>query len=190
MFNGEIMSGRKKKNKTLEYREPNATGPNSSFPPGVNALVADSELPGVKAELDSENTQQEAIRALTELMKDPKHVKPLLIGTDAEGNLRAVRLKTDDQGQLVLPDIMEWHAPSKLEIYRKKRKVGRIMKYLDPILKRDIGHAAQISLLRKDDETLDNLLKQLKNKHEKRRVGLVNRMSCVYIEADDFSTIL
>lgn len=158
--------------------------------PGTSALVHGIEQPLVTKEVNAEQKQQELLNMFQELVKNPRNTAPFIFGTDTDGNLKIAKLEKDKEGSFILPDAKSWTAPSRWDLIRKKRKVNKIMKFIDPILRRDISHVASISFMRKSDDVLDRLLAKLKDKKERHHVGLVNRLSCVYVETDDETIVL
>jgi hypothetical protein len=183
------MTKKKKPKKITEYN----MDINGSLPGDMAQVVGLNDpktVKGVQSEMKAEDSIQEVLRTFQNLLKDPKNIQPVMIGTDAKGQIRIIKLEREKDGSFKMPDMEEWKAPTYWDVIRKKRKVNKIMKYLHPILKRDIGDISRLSLARKDEKTLDKLLAKLKSSEGRKRTAIRDRLSCFYIETDDDSILL
>ena len=78
-----------------------------------------------------------------------------------------------------MPDIKP---QSKIKLFWKARRVDRILKKINPVLKRDIGDVAKIALMRKSDESLKILENKIKSKRHYNKPQLRNRIGCIFLE--------
>ena len=130
----------------------------------------------VESEQDTEMTARKFKEIVGSLMGSGD-IAPIIIARQ-KGKVHIAQAIEKD-GVFVLPDMGR---PSLGSLIKRKLQVRRIMKRLDPVLKRDIGEVTRIALMRKDEITLDKLEANLKKKDESHKPQIRNRIGCIFIE--------
>lgn len=125
----------------------------------------------------------ESFKKVFDQLMNNETVEPFIMAKNKD-RLLFQKLEHDADGNLIMP---AFKPPSKWELIKKKRKVNRIMKFLNPILKRDIEDVVRLALMRKNSDRLERLETKLKQKKSRQRVRVVNRVGCIFVEDDEDS---
>ena len=153
------------------------------IPSGMGVPAGEALKPVISGEAVNGMNYEKSMEALKNMlnkMADKGDIPPMIFGR-LNGQFVATPLQ-EKNGTYILPT---FKGMSPIKKFWKARKVDRIMKAIDPILRRDISDVARNALMRKDDADIEKLLVKLKNKE---RPQLRNRVGCVFLEfKDDFS---
>ncbi len=147
-------------------------------PTGETAVLNPMD-PKIEKALHTERAM-EGYKKLIDSLTTGSDFSPIVIAR-VDGEIKATSCDLQN-GVYVLP---EFKPPSKLQLFLKKRLVQKIIKTLNPILRRDIGNIVQVALLRKTDIQLKEIQKKMDKGDPPK---LTNRIGCIYLEVGDEST--
>lgn len=143
-------------------------------PLGESAIVQRTEV--IETAMYKEKAIEGIKKALENIASDQDFGPIIFARVNKELVATACEIK---DGVFVLPNL---ELPSKISLIWKRRRVRSILKSINKVLRRDIGEVTEVALMRKTDDQLKEIQKALK---KKKKVGLKNRIGCIFLEVGD-----
>lgn len=180
---------RSKKNKAPKIPTIKATSPNwnDEFTTGIPG-DSTKALRENSPELAAEQSKEAIVSLMNNIMQN-KEVDPFIIAIN-NGKPLIIKCKRAADGTIIIPELK---LITDEDLENKSKAVRRIIDRITPVLQADIENVTYMALMRKDSDTLTEVMQQLTNpdpNKPKPQPRLQNRLGCIWLIIGDHEFII